>query len=89
MAIGSCDECNAIHQELRDVVELSRQTKPGPDATPEQLAAWFDERDEDDAYRMRVRTALSTLRRRMTEHQQLTGHNITRPFPSGPLSNWN
>jgi hypothetical protein len=83
MALPSCEECKAINQELLELVEISRQTKPGPDATPRQLAAWFDQRDEDEDYRMRVRSALPTLRRRLMEHQILTGHRTPWPLPPG------
>jgi hypothetical protein len=88
MSGSSCEECKAIYQEMLKLAEISRQTKPGPDATPQQLAAWFDERGEDQDYKTRVRAALSTLKRRIIEHQQLTGHNVPRPLPGG-LTNWN
>jgi hypothetical protein len=42
MALPSCEGCKAIYRELLELVEISRQTKPGPDFTPQQLAAWFD-----------------------------------------------
>jgi hypothetical protein len=88
MSASSCKECEAIYHEMLELVKISRQTKPGPDATPQQLAAWFDERDQDQDYKTRVRAALSTLQRRLIEHQQLTGHNVPRPLPGG-LNNWN
>jgi len=88
MSASSCKECEAIYHEMLELVTVSRQTKPGPDATPQQLAAWFDERDQDQDYKTRVRAALSTLQRRLIEHQQLTGHNVPRPLPGG-LNNWN
>lgn len=89
MALSSCEECKAIYKELLELVEISRQTKPGPDATPQQLADWFDQRDEDEDYRMRVRPALSTLTRRLIEHQKLTGHIVPLPYPPGRLTNPN
>ena len=88
MTVPSCEEGKAIYQGLLELVEVSRRTKPGPGATPQQLATWFDERDEDQDYKARVRAALSTLKSRLIEHQQLTGHNVPRPQPAG-LANWN
>jgi hypothetical protein len=88
MTLPSCEECKAIYKEMLELVKTSQQSKPGPDATPQQLAAWFDERDQDQDYKTSVRAALSTLQRRLIEHQQLTGHNVPRPLPSG-LNNWN
>jgi hypothetical protein len=79
----------AIHQELLDLVEISPQNKPGPDATPQPLAAWFDQRDEDEEYKMRVDPALSTLTRRWIEYQKLTGHIVLLPLPPGGLTNAN
>jgi hypothetical protein len=89
MAVPSCEECNAIYQELLELIETSHRTKPGPDATPQQLATWFDERDADQDYKTRVRTALSTLKRRLIEHQNLTGHRVPVPYPPGGQDNWN
>jgi hypothetical protein len=89
MAVPSCEEYKAIYQELLELVEISRRTKPGPDATLQQLAAWFDERDQDQDYGTRVRTALSALKRRLIEHQKLTGHRVPVPYPPGGLGNWN
>jgi hypothetical protein len=89
MALPSCEECKAICRELLELVKISRQTKRGPDATPQQLAAWFDQRDQDEDYRMRVRPALSTLTRRLIEHRKLTGHNVPWPLPPGGLNNPN
>jgi hypothetical protein len=69
-------ECKAIYQELLDIMDVSRRTKPGPGASPQDLAAWFDEREEDLDYKQQVRTALSKVRRRISEHQQQTGHVV-------------
>jgi hypothetical protein len=88
MSVPSCGECHAIYQEMLELVKSSRQTKPGSDATPQQLAAWIDERDQDEDYKMRIRAARSMLQRRLTEHQQQTGRNVPRPLPSA-LNNWN
>lgn len=88
MTVFSCEECKAIYQEMLELVAISRQTKLGPDASPQQLGAWFDGRDEDQDYKTRVRAALSTLKRSLIEHQQLTGHNVPRPLPGG-LTNSN
>lgn len=82
-----CKECNAISQGLRELVERSRRTKPSPNATFQQLAEWFDQRDEDADLRMQERTALSTLKDRLIEHQRLTGHHVPLPIsPSGPTN---
>jgi len=81
MAVSPCAECKAIYQELLDLVEISRQNKPGPGATPQQLAVWFDQRDDDEDYKMRIRIALWKAERRMVEHQKSTKHNVPRPFP--------
>lgn len=89
MALPPCEECKAIYQELLDLVKTARQNKPGPDATPQQLVAWFDQRDDDEDYKMRVRPAVSKAVRRMIEHQKLTGQNIPRPLPPGGLTNPN
>jgi TonB family protein len=45
----------------------------GPDATPQQLGQWFDQRDADEEARMRERLALATLSRRLMEHRQTQG----------------
>lgn len=84
-----CEECDAIRRGLLELVELSRRTKPGPNATPQELAEWFDRRDEDADRRIRERTALSTLKDRLIEHQKLTGHHIALPISPSGLSNPN
>jgi hypothetical protein len=89
MTLPSCEECKAIHQELLRLIEVSHRSKPGPNATPQQLAAWFDQRDDDEDQRLRWRPALSNLRRRFTEHQELTGHTIPLPLPHGGLTSQN
>jgi hypothetical protein len=89
MAKPSREECREIYRELLKLVEISRQTKPGPDATPQQLAAWFDRRDEDEEYTMRMRPAVSALRCRLVEHQKLTRHTIPWPLRPGGLNNPN
>jgi len=86
MAAPACKECKAIYQELVDLVNLAHQDKPSPNATPQQLVDWFDQRDEDEEYKLRVRPALSTLRRRWIEHQRLTGHIVPLPLPPGGLT---
>lgn len=72
---------------------MAHQNKPGGDATPQELAAWFDQQDEDENYKMRVRVALSKVNNRLIEHQELTGHNVPLPFPPElpglTNSNWN
>ena len=88
MALPACAECAAIHRELLELVEMSRKTKPGPGATPQELADWFDQRDEDEDYKMSVREVLSSLKRRMIEHQKLTGH-VVRLLPRGGLNDPN
>jgi hypothetical protein len=85
MALRQCEECKVIYQELLELVEISRRSKPGSNATPQQLASWFDQRDEDEEFRLHVRPALSSLRQRVTEHQKLTGHTIPLPLPPGGL----
>ena len=44
---------------MLELVEISRQTKPGPDATFQELGAWFDGRDEDQDYKTRSRSAVN------------------------------
>jgi hypothetical protein len=61
MALPQCEECKGIYRELLEFVEISHQSKPGPNATPQQLAAWFDQRDADEEFSLRVRPALSNL----------------------------
>jgi len=80
----SCQECLAIYRELLELVEISRQSKPGPDATPQQLGAWFERRDECEEYVKRVRPALPSLKRRLIEHQRVTGHTVPTPTPKMP-----
>jgi hypothetical protein len=89
MAVPSCEECKVIYQELVDLVRIAHQNKPGPDATTQQLVTWFDQRDEDEEYKLRVRPALSTLTRRWIEHQKLTGHIVPLPLPPGGLASPN
>jgi len=84
-----CEECNAIRQELLQLIEISHKSKPGTNATPQQLAAWFDHRDDDEDHRSRWRPALSNLKRRLAEHQKLTGHTIPLSLPSGGLTSQN
>ena len=89
MPFPPCGECKAIYQELLDIMEVSRRTKTGPSASPQDLAAWFDEREEDLDYKQRVRTALSKVRRRIIEHQQQTGHVVRSPLSERGLMNPN
>jgi hypothetical protein len=84
-----CEECNAIRQELLQLIELSHSSKPGPNATPQQLASWFDRREDDEDHRLRWRPALSNLKHRLAEHQRLTGHVIPLPLPGGGLASRN
>jgi hypothetical protein len=87
MSLPKCDECEEIRQELLRLVQFSRQSKPGPNATSEELAAWFDQREADETYTQRVRPGLSTLRARLAEHQKMTGHVVPLPMPpDGPAS---
>ncbi len=88
MVLPSYKECKAIYQELLELVEISRPTKAGLDTTPQQLAACFDQREQDEDYRMRIRLALSTTSR-LIEHQRLTGHNVPLPLSQGGLNNLN
>jgi hypothetical protein len=89
MAFPPCEECKAIYQELLLIVELSCQTKPGPGAGPADLAAWFDERDEDLDYKKRVRAALTNVKQRIIEHQKQTGHVVPSPLHDHGLINPN
>ena len=81
MPLGGCEECNSIHRELVDLVELAHQDRPGPHADIQELVAWFDNRSEND--RIRVRSALSKVMGRISEHQKLTGHQVRLPFSAG------
>ena len=89
MSLRECEECEAIRQELLELVEFSRRSKPGPNATPQQLSAWFDQREADETYTQRVRPRLSSLRLRLAEHQSLTGHIVALPLPPGGLTSQN
>jgi hypothetical protein len=71
------------------LVELSRRSKTGPSATPTELAEWFDQRDQDADRRIQERTALSTLKGRLIEHQKLTGRSKTLRISQSGLSNPN
>jgi hypothetical protein len=80
----------AIYRRLLELVDSSHRTKPAPGATGQQLAAWFDDRDQNEDETMRVRPALlATLRLRLMEHQKLTGHKVPWPIPPGSLTNPN
>jgi len=83
MAVPLCDECKAIYRELVAMVEMSRRSDPGPGATPQQMAAWFDQRGTDENYNMRIQPAMWALGRRLMEHQILTGHTIPSITPLG------
>ena len=85
MVLPPCAECEAIYQELVDLVEASHRTKPPLDATPQQIVEWFDKREEDEDYKTRVRPALSRVKQRLIEHQRSTGHIVPRPMPPGDL----
>ena len=89
MAPPACDECKAILQELLKLVEMSRESKPGPNATPQELAAWFDQREADENYTSGARPRLSELRRRLAEHQKSTGHRVPLPYPPGGMTSFN
>jgi hypothetical protein len=84
-----CKECDGIRRGLLELVELSRRSKPVPNATPHELAEWFDQRDQDADRRIQERTALVTLKGRLIEHQKLTGHHITLPISLGGAGNLN
>jgi hypothetical protein len=62
MSLPKCDECEVTREELLRLMEASRQSEPGPNATAEQLAAWFDQREADQTYMQRVRPRVATLR---------------------------
>jgi hypothetical protein len=81
-----CRECEAIREEMLELIEYSRQSKPGANPTTQQLAAWFDEREGDENYTRRQRPRLSSLRTRLAEHQRLTGHSLPKPtlYASAP-----
>jgi|SRR5580658_5618788 hypothetical protein len=83
MAVPLCDECKAIYRELVAMVEMSRHSEPGPGAPPQQMAAWFDQRETDENYNMRMRPAMWALGRRLMEHQIVTGHTIPPITPLG------
>ena len=89
MSLPKCEECEAIRQELLALMEYSRQSKPGPNATPEQLGAWFEQREVNKTYTQRVRPGLSSLRARLAEHQKLTGHVVPLPVLLGGLTSQN
>ena len=50
-----CRECEAIREEMLELIEYSRQSKPGQMQLLQQLAAWFDEREADENYIRRQR----------------------------------
>jgi hypothetical protein len=89
MARSECEECRAIRQELLKFIESSRQSKPGSNATPQQHADWFDEREVEEDYTLRVRPRLSILRVKLAEHQKLTGHIVSLPAPPGGQTSQN
>jgi hypothetical protein len=85
----SCQECEAIYQELVELVEISRRSKPAPNPTPQQLADWFEQREESQEYVERLRPALSSVKRRLIEHQRLTGHTLPLTGMPGGFTNFN
>jgi hypothetical protein len=84
MMFPACEECEGIRRALLELLDMSRRGKPGPGATPDELAAWFDERDYDDEGKLRRSLALASVKSRITEHWRLTGHQMPLPiFPTG------
>lgn len=89
MALSSCEECTALYREMLDLIELSRRDNPGPGATPHDLVAWFERREENEDYKTRVRPALWNAVRKLIHHQKLAGHFVLRPLLRGGLNNPN
>ena len=85
-ALLSCEECKVIYQELLELVEISRQTKPKPDATPQQLAARFDQQDEDEDYRMRVRPRAVNAHTQIDRAPETDGPQCAPATPAGAES---
>ena len=48
MDLIPCDECRAIYRELQNAVG-----RMGESATPQQLAAWVQQLDEEECARLR------------------------------------
>lgn len=71
------------------MVERSRESKPGPNATAQELGAWFDQREADENYTTGARPRLSDLRRRLAAHQEATGHRVPLPYLPGGMTSFN
>jgi len=91
MALPLCDECKAIYRELLELIEISRQSKPGPNATPQQLAAWFGQRDDDEGHSLRARPAIrATVRGEvaLTDIETRAQLDVFGPYKSTPSRSW-
>ncbi len=48
----SCEECRAIYRELRDTSAAASHDQPQEETSPQKLAAYLDQLNEDDCARM-------------------------------------
>jgi len=82
MDLFSCDECRDIYRELRDA-----SRRAGESATPQDLAAWVLQLDEEECARLRESSDLWKVWRRMREHRAVTGHwQPVMALPPGAMS---
>jgi len=89
MPVYSCEECKAIYREMLELVELSRRSKSSLPATQHQWVEYLDRWDASQDYRMRIIPGISSVIRRLKEHQKLTGHILPWALPPGGLNSPN
>jgi hypothetical protein len=86
----SCDECRAIHRELRDAYLAATGSVVDRTSVPQQIADWVQQLNEEDCARMRETSSLWAAWRRLQEHRTLTGHYLSRlPVAPDAISNPN
>jgi hypothetical protein len=71
----ACEECRAIYLEFREASRAASLRLAGDPSTPQGLAAWIQELNEEDCARMRESSNLWKAWRRLREHWTLTGHS--------------
>ena len=80
---SSCAECRAIYRELQEALAAVKVRLADRSTTPDDLAAWVQELEEEECARMRDASSLWKTWRRWREHRTLTGHWLS-PLPVPP-----
>jgi hypothetical protein len=90
MDSAHCAECEAIRSELRAAWLAAKETGEVGSTSPQRLAEWILQLNEDECARMRATSVLWKAWRRLQEHRTLTGHTLAlMPLPPNAIANPN